>query len=157
MFEILIYLFETCVHSESEISIDYDNLINDLSDIGFQKKDIYNALKWLKNLSSYKKNNFLSISLTSDQISTRIYNKEELFKLNTDCRGFILFLEQLEILTLNTREIIIEKIMDLEINELNLEDLKWIILIVLFNTPGCEMVYRKLEKLLFNFTTKIIH
>ncbi|ALD15419.1 hypothetical protein IX46_02555 [Buchnera aphidicola (Aphis glycines)] len=157
MFEILIYLFETCVHNESKISIDYDSLKKDLSDIGFHKKDIYNALRWLKNLSSCKKNNFSSISLTSDQISTRIYNQQELFKLNSDCRGFILFLEQLEILTLDTREMVIEQIMDLEIRELNLEDLKWIILIVLFNSPGCEIMYRKLENLLFNFTKKIIH
>ncbi|QFQ32647.1 DUF494 family protein [Buchnera aphidicola (Aphis fabae)] len=157
MFEILIYLFETYVHSESEMSIDYESLTNDLSDIGFQQKDIYNALLWLKNLSCYKKNDLSSISLASNQISTRIYNQEELFKLNSDCRGFMLFLEQLEILTLDTREMIIERIMALEINELNLEDLKWIILIVLFNAPGCEIVYRKLENLLFNFTTEIIH
>ncbi|QCI17294.1 DUF494 family protein [Buchnera aphidicola (Aphis helianthi)] len=157
MFEILIYLFENYIHSESEISIDYESLTNDLSDIGFQQKDIYDALRWLKNLSCYKKNNFSSISLTSNQISTRIYNQEELFKLNADCRGFILFLEQLEILTLDTREMVIERIMALEINEINLEDLKWIILIVLFNVPGCEMVYKKLENLLFNFSIEIIH
>ncbi|QIQ42055.1 MAG: DUF494 family protein [Buchnera aphidicola (Microlophium carnosum)] len=157
MFDILIYFFENYVHSESKISIDYDILTNDLSDIGFQKRDIYNALRWLKNLSCYKKNIISSINLLSKQISTRIYTQEESLKLNVDCRGFILFLEQLEILTLDTREMIIERIMELEINELNLEDLKWIVLIVLFNVPGCELVYRKLENLLFNFTEEIVH
>lgn len=157
MFDILIYLFENYVHSESRISIDYDSLTNDLSDIGFQKRDIYNALRWLKNLSCYKKNIISSISLLSKQISTRIYTQEESLKLNVDCRGFILFLEQLEILTLDTREMIIERIMELDINELNLEDLKWIVLIVLFNVPGCESVYRKLENLLFNFKEDVIH
>lgn len=157
MFEILIYLFETYVYHQSEISIDYESLINDLSNIGFKQKDIYDALRWLKKLSCYKKNNFSSISLDSNQISTRIYNKEELFKLNADCRGFILFLEQLQILSLDTREMIIERIMDLDINELNLENLKWIILIVLFNSPGCKIVYKKLENLLFNFKSEMIH
>ncbi|CAL4326547.1 DUF494 family protein [Buchnera aphidicola] len=157
MFDILIYLFETYVHSESKISIDYDSLTNDLSNIGFKQKDIYNALRWLKNLSSYKKNIISSINTLSKQISMRIYTKEESFKLNADCRGFILFLEQLEILTLDTREMIIERIMDLDINELHLEDLKWIILIVLFNVPGCEVVYQKLENLLFNFKEEVIH
>ncbi|QCI16144.1 DUF494 family protein [Buchnera aphidicola] len=157
MFDILIYLFETYAHSESKISVDYDNLKNDLSNIGFKKRDIYNALRWLKNLSSYKKNIISSMNLSCNQISTRIYTKEESFKLNVDCRGFILFLEQLEILTLDTREIIIERIMELDIYELNLEDLKWIILIILFNLPGCEIVYQKLENLLFNFREEIIH
>ncbi|QCI25113.1 DUF494 family protein [Buchnera aphidicola (Rhopalosiphum padi)] len=157
MFEILIYLFETYVHSESEISIDYESLTNDLSDIGFQSKDIYKALHWLKNLSCCKKNIISSINLSLNHTTTRIYTKEEEFKLNSDCRGFILFLEQLEILTLDTREIIIEKIMALDISCLNLEDLKWIVLIILFNIPGCEIVYRKLENLLFNFKTEIVH
>ncbi|QCI25679.1 DUF494 family protein [Buchnera aphidicola (Sitobion avenae)] len=157
MFDILIYLFENYVHSESRISIDYDSLTNDLSDIGFHKRDIYNALRWLKNLSCYKRNVISSISLLSKPISTRIYTQEESLKLNVDCRGFILFLEQLEILTLDTREMIIERIMELDINELSLEDLKWIVLIVLFNVPGCESVYRKLENLLFNFKEDVIH
>ena len=157
MFDILIYLFENYIHSESRISIDYDSLTNDLFHIGFQKRDIYNALRWLKNISCYKKNIISSINLSSNQISTRIYTQEECFKLNVDCRGFILFLEQLEILTLDTREMIIERVMELDINELNLEDLKWVVLIVLFNVPGCELVYRKLENLLFNFKEDVIH
>ncbi|QCI20038.1 MAG: DUF494 family protein [Buchnera aphidicola (Brevicoryne brassicae)] len=157
MFDILIYLFETYVHSKSKISIDYDSLTNDLSDIGFQQRDIYNTLRWLKNLSCYKKNIISPINSLSKKMSIRIYTQEESLKLNSDCRGFILFLEQLEILTLDTREMIIERIMELDINEINLEDLKWIILIVLFTVPGCELVYRKLENLLFNFKEEIIH
>jgi len=157
MFEILIYLFETYIHSESEISIDYESLTDNLSDIGFQSKDIYNALNWLKNLSCYQKNIVSSINLVSNHATTRIYTKEEEFKLNTDCRGFILFLEQLGILTLDIREIIIERIMALDINQLNLEDLKWIVLIILFNIPGCEIIYRKLENLLFNFKADVFH
>ncbi|QCI22321.1 DUF494 family protein [Buchnera aphidicola] len=157
MFNVLIYLFETYVYSKPKISIDYDNLTKDLSNAGFQKRDIYNALCWLKKLSCYKKNIISSINLLSKQMSIRIYTQEESFKLNSDCRGFILFLEQLEILTLDTREIIIDRIMELDVNEINLEDLKWIILIILFTIPGCEIVYKKLENLLFNFKEEIIH
>ncbi|AAM68019.1 DUF494 family protein [Buchnera aphidicola] len=157
MFEVLIYLFETYVHSGSEISIDYKNLTSDLSDIGFRSKDIYKALHWLKNLSCCKKNIFSSINLSLNHTTNRIYTKKEEFKLNSDCRGFILFLEELEILTLNTREIIIERIMALDISHVNIEDLKWIVLIILFNIPGCEVVYRKLENLLFNFKKEIVH
>ncbi|QCI24527.1 DUF494 family protein [Buchnera aphidicola (Muscaphis stroyani)] len=157
MFEILIYLFETHIHGESGISINYESLTNDLLNIGFQRKDIYNTLRWLKNLSSCKKNIISSIDLNSHQISTRIYTEEECFRLNSDCRGFLLFLEQLEILTLDTREVIIDRIMELDVDRLSLEDLKWIVLIILFNIPGCETVYRKLENLLFNFKIEVIH
>ncbi|ANZ22680.1 hypothetical protein ATN01_02460 [Buchnera aphidicola (Diuraphis noxia)] len=156
MFDILIYLFETYVHSKSKITIDYDHLTNDLSNIGFRKRDIYNALRWLKNLSCYEKNIISSINALKT-MSIRIYTHEESIKLNVDCRGFILLLEQLEILTLNTREMVIERIMELDISEINLEDLKWIVLIVLFTIPGCELVYKKLESLLFNFKEETIH
>ncbi|CAL4325098.1 DUF494 family protein [Buchnera aphidicola] len=157
MFDVLIYLFETYVHNELNLSIDYEILKNDLSDIGFQNKDIFNALVWLKTLSSYKENIVFPEKDFSNQISTRIYTKEESLRLNIDCRGFMFFLEQLEIVTINTREMIIERIMALDIVELNLEDFKWIVLIVLFNIPGCEMVYHKLENLLFNIPKKMIH
>lgn len=157
MFEILIYLFETYIHNESEVSIDYESVTNDLSDIGFKKQDIYNALRWLKNLSCCKKNIISAFDTNLNYISTRVYTTEECFKINVDCRGFIFFLEQLEILTLDTREIIIEKIMALDIAELDLEDFKWIVLIILFNIPGCELVYKKLENVLFNFKIKSVH
>lgn len=157
MFDILIYLFETYIHNELNVSIDYEILKNDLSDIGFQHKDIFNALVWLKKLSSYKENMVFPEKSFSNQISTRIYTKEESLRLNIDCRGFMFFLEQLEIITIDTREIIIESIMALDNIELNLEDFKWIVLIVLFNIPGCEIVYHKLENLLFNVPKAIIH
>ncbi|MBZ2279603.1 DUF494 family protein, partial [Buchnera aphidicola] len=132
-------------------------LIDDLSDIGFQKKDIYGALLWLKKLASYEKNMYLPVNTITDKLSTRIYTAEELLIFNLDCRSFMLFLENLEIITLNIREIIIESIMALDIVELQLEDLKWIILIILFNIPGCEIFYRKLENLLFDFKIEVLH
>lgn len=157
MFDILIYLFETYAYSALSSFIKYDHVIQDLLDVGFQKKDIYNTLNWLQNLSYYKKILNSPIKISYQTISTRIYTSEESFKLNVDCRGFMLFLEELEILTLDVREIIIERIMALDINELDLEDLKWIVLIILFNIPGCETAYHKLESLLFNCTEKLIH
>lgn len=157
MFEILIYLFENYIRHELEISIDYKVLINDLSNIGFQLKDIYSTLRWLKNVSSYKKNLFFSNNSVSHCSAIRVYTKEESIKINSDCRGFMLFLEHLEILTLDMREIVIERIMALDISELSLKDLKLIILVIFFNIPGGKVFYKKFKNLLFFFKTKMLH
>ncbi len=48
MFDVLMYLFETYIHSEAEMRVDQDKLTRDLTDAGFEREDIYNALMWLE-------------------------------------------------------------------------------------------------------------
>lgn len=47
MFDVLIYLFETYMHNESEMLVDQDKITDDLADAGFYREDINNALNWL--------------------------------------------------------------------------------------------------------------
>ncbi|MEA7604791.1 DUF494 family protein, partial [Salmonella enterica subsp. enterica serovar Agona] len=42
------YLFETYIHNEAELRVDQDRLERDLTDAGFDREDIYNALLWLE-------------------------------------------------------------------------------------------------------------
>lgn len=49
MFDVLMYLFETYIHNEAEARVDQDKLTRDLTDAGFEREDIYNALIWLEN------------------------------------------------------------------------------------------------------------
>ncbi len=46
MFDVLMYLFETYIHTEAELRVDQDKLEQDLTDAGFDREDIYNALLW---------------------------------------------------------------------------------------------------------------
>ena len=39
----------------------------------------------------------------------------------------------------------------------DLEDLKWVILMVLFNSPGCENAYQQMEELLFEVNEGMLH
>ncbi len=66
-----------------------------------------------------------------------------------ECRGFLLFLEQINVLTTEIREMVIDRVMGLETNEFELDDLKWIILMVLFNVPGIVSAYTQMEELLY--------
>ena len=149
MFDVLMYLFETYIHTEAELRVDQDKLEQDLTDAGFDREDIYNALLWLEKLADYQEGLAEPMQLASDPLSMRIYTPEECERLDASCRGFLLFLEQIQVLNLETREMVIERVLALDTAEFDLEDLKWVILMVLFNIPGCENAYQQMEELLF--------
>ncbi|MGL5605498.1 MAG: DUF494 family protein, partial [Plesiomonas sp.] len=50
MFDVLMYLFETYVHTEQEMRVDQDILTDELSRAGFHQDDINKALIWLEKL-----------------------------------------------------------------------------------------------------------
>jgi Smg protein len=143
------YLFETYIHNETEMRVDQDTLTDDLTRAGFDRDDIYSALDWLEKLADLQEGQTPPLALASDPLALRIYTAEEEQRLDADCRGFLLFLEQIKVLNLETREMVIDRVMALETQDFDLEDLKWVILMVLFNVPGCENAYQQMEDLLF--------
>ncbi|ACT05248.1 MULTISPECIES: DUF494 family protein [Dickeya] len=149
MFDVLMYLFETYIHNETEMRVDQDTLTDDLTRAGFDRDDIYSALDWLEKLADLQEGQTPPLALASDPLALRIYTAEEEQRLDVDCRGFLLFLEQIQVLNLETREMVIDRVMALETQDFDLEDLKWVILMVLFNVPGCESAYQQMEDLLF--------
>lgn len=157
MMDILMYLFETYIHSDAELQVDQDELEDELLRAGFHQKDIYKALNWLEELAALQQTDAQSAISTSAATSMRIFTAQEMERLDLDSRGFILFLEQIKVLTPETREMVIDRVMGLETNELELDDLKWIILMVLFNVPGNENAYTLMEELLYSKEQGILH
>ena len=157
MFDVLIYLFETYMHNESEMLVDQDTITDDLADAGFYREDINNALNWLEALADLQEGQKAPYLYAADPQALRIYTAEEVQRLDTTCRSFILFLEQIQVLHLDTREMVIDRIMALDSNEIDLEDLKWVVLMVLFNIPGYESAYQQMEELLFEVNEGYLH
>ena len=56
-----------------------------------------------------------------------------------------------------TREMVIDRIMELEEPHICLEDLKWVVLMVLFNVPGKEAAFEQMENLVFEEPDGVIH
>ena len=77
--------------------------------------------------------------------------------LSTECRGFLLFLEQAQVLNAETREICIERLLELDKPDIELDDLKWVVMMVLFNVPGSENAYQQMEELVFDESDGVIH
>ncbi|MDA9558049.1 DUF494 family protein, partial [Vibrio sp.] len=141
MMDILMYLFETYIHSDAELQLDQDEISDELIRAGFPQHDIEKALMWLEDLAALNNSESRNSLATSAGKSTRVFTWDETQRLDRDCRGFLLFLEQVEVLNTETREMVLDRVMGLETSEFNLDDLKWIVLMVLFNVPGNESAY----------------
>jgi len=143
--DVLMYLFDNYMDSDSDFASDEVSMHAELIDAGFSDVEIGKAFLWLDGLSEQE--GTLPVSTTN---SLRIYTEDELDRLNVECRGFLLFLEQVQVLTLTTRELVIDRIMALEVDDIDLDQLKWVILMVLFNQPGQEGALAWMEDLVFN-------
>jgi Smg protein len=128
MFDILVYLFENFFHADAYP--EPEQLALKLSAAGFEDEEISEALQWLDGLHEAGESDLPAIPADSD--SVRCYAAEELTKLDTECRGFLAFLESAGVLSPLTRELIIERAMALSDHSVSLSRLKIIVLMVLW-------------------------
>ncbi|PSJ42568.1 hypothetical protein C7I36_09830 [Zobellella taiwanensis] len=157
MFEVLMYLFETYIHADVDAMVDQEELADELTQAGFNKEEILKALAWLERLAELQETEATPACARSAPDSFRIYTPEELYKLDTEGRGFLLFLEQIKVLDAESREIVIDRVMELDSPVIELDDLKWVVLMVLFNMPGGESAYHQLEDLIFEQPEGAVH
>lgn len=150
MFDILVYLFENYIHNESDIYVNHADLTKELSRAGFHDDDIFKALQWLDSLSALQESHVKPYLTKECSSATRIYTADEQRKLEVSGLSFLMFLEQINVLDTQTREMVIDKVMALDGNSISLEDLKWVVLMVLFNVPGHENAYAQMEDLIFD-------
>jgi len=144
------YLFENYIHSEAEIMVDHDELTDELTRAGFHLDEIYKALSWLEKLADLQSNDTHPYLTRVAGKSVRIYTAQEMVRFDVECRGFLMFLEQVNVLDFSTREMVIDRVMELDTKDFCIEDLKWVVLMVLFNVPGRENAYSQMEDLIFD-------
>ena len=89
--DVLIYLFDNYVEEELEISPDQEGLKSQLIQAGFADAQVNKAIDWLECLA-LRKDELETDVLCSRSI--RVFNDVENEKLDVECKGFLLFLEQ---------------------------------------------------------------
>jgi Smg protein len=129
MYDVLVYLFENC--QQTEVVYDSDRVAKKLSAAGFEDSDISEALHWLDGVVRAPQAGL--DRLPDAQRSFRAFAPRELAKLDAECRGFLLTLEHSSILDPQTRELVIERSLAASGEALSLEQLKLIVLMVLWN------------------------
>lgn len=157
MFDILMYMFENYIHSEAEIFVDHKELTEELSKAGFHEIEIYKALNWLEKLANMQQNENRPYTNAASSQATRVYTPDEITRLDVECRGFLMFLEQVNVLNFESREMVIDRVCELDQPLMCKEDLKWVILMVLVNIPGHEQAYAQMEDLVFEQADGPLH
>lgn len=153
--DILMYLFENYMNDDIEPDKDEESLRDELQQAGFHNRQISKAFEWLEGLTALQdRNGHIPAKKPS---SIRIYTAQEIEKLAAECRGFLLFLESVGVLDNGTREMVIDRVMALDSDEVDMDQLKWVVLMVLFNQPGREEAYAWMEDLVFDENAGILH
>ena len=152
--DVLMYLFETYIETEDEPEADQNTLRTELIKAGFSNNEIDKALDWLDGLADYN-NHF--IDTNQEDSTTRVYNSIETNHLDANCRGFISYLEQINILSTIQRELLIDRLLALESVEINVDQIKWVVLMVLFSQPDQEKAYSQMEDLIFDTKSEFLH
>lgn len=153
--DVLMYLFENYINDDIGPETDEELLRTELRQAGFHHHEISKAFDWLDGLTSLQDKADSLVSQNTKSI--RIYTSMEQEKLDTECRGFLLFLENVGVLDQQTRELVIDRIMALDTDEIDLEQIKWVVLMVLFNQPDKEAAYAWVEDLVFDETIGDLH
>ena len=61
------------------------------------------------------------------------------------------------ILSAAQREVVIDRLLALEADDIDIEQLKWVVLMVLFSQPGQENAYQRMEDLVFDERRDAMH
>ena len=138
--DILIYVFDRYMLADGAQVPQRAHLARDLEHAGFEAQQVESALDWLTELA-FGHERVLVPQVGEGQEAgepVRVFTDSEAARLSIECRGFLLTLERTGVLTAVQREIVIERLLALGTEEPDIEQLRWVVLMVLSSQPGHE-------------------
>ncbi|WP_372761323.1 DUF494 family protein [Pseudoalteromonas sp.] len=157
MFDILMYLFENYIHNDASVFIKPNELTDELLRAGFNEDEIFKALHWLEQLAELQHSDVSPYLTSSPQQAVRIFTDNECDMLDLQCRSYFMFIERIGVINSVTREMVLDRLAALDKPFITLEDLKWVVLMVLFNVPGSEKACEQMEELIFEQPGDVLH
>jgi len=143
--DILIYVFDRYMLEDTCEVPERDDLARDLELMGFGAASVERALDWLADLADVRLQSADEPRRGSP--SLRLYCDGELARLSTESRGFLMDLEHNGILTPMQREVVLDRLLALDSDDLDTEQIKWVVLMVLSSQPGQEQAFARMEDL----------
>lgn len=128
MFEILMYLFESYFDAGSYP--EPAKLSRKLSAAGFEEDEISDALTWLSALQQQTSDDYPS-SLQHGGL--RCFAELEKLRIGDEARQFLVFAEQQHMISAVEREMVLDRAVALQRENLSVDKLKLIMLMVLWN------------------------
>jgi Smg protein len=163
--DILIYVFDRYMFDEAPEVPERDELARDLESAGFGEADVERALDWLADLAGERhrpalygaESDATGPGTVATPIRLRIYSEQEMARLSADCRGLLLSLELADILSPAQREIVIDRLLALDVDDLSMDQVRWVVLMVLSSQPGQEQACARMEMLVFDADSSAQH
>ena len=154
--DILIYVFDRYMLVEAPAIPRREQLARDLERAGFAPAKVERALDWLTDLA-FGPGREPSPATCAQAQGVRVFSDGELMRLSTECRGLLLTLERARVLTPPQREIVIDRMLALDADEPDTEQLKWVVLMVLSSEPECELAVERLGGLMLEAPVNAPH
>ena len=149
--DVLMYLFESYVESHDEPEPNRYELKQELGRAGFHDREIERALDWLDGLNASGAGN------APKTTAFRVFDVAEQERLDATSRGYLLQLEQIGILQPAQRELVIDRLLALDNEEIDVEQTKWVVMMVLFSQPGQQDAYAQMEDLVYADDSAWVH
>lgn len=157
LIDVLIYIYENYMDSEESVPVDQVTLEEELLQAGFKEGEVNKAFNWLDELA-WRQGSLVEYGAAAiANRSMRIFSTQEQQKMDMEIQGMLLNLEQMGILDPMSRELVIERCMAIETEELTSDDVKWVVLLVLLNQPGQENAFALMEELVYNGEPPYLH
>lgn len=149
--DVLMFLFDNYLTVDQGMPEDEATLACELEEAGFQATNIHKAFDWLGELAEINQGS--EMIREASLSSFRVFDEQELFKLDVSCRGFLLQLEEMGLIDPPIRELILERAMAIEAVQLSLQQFKRIIGLVMINSPHHDEALLWLDELIYDEKT----
>ena len=133
--EVLIYLFENYMTDGDALETNNSQIASELLEAGFANKEIDKAFVWLDELvaqAERRSDGQLNGRQTAEK-GIRYYRPQEKASIPVEGRSLLMRLERSGVLDVNSREIIIDRILALDLVDIDVEHVKWVVMMVLCN------------------------
>jgi Smg protein len=149
--KVLIYVYDHYMLADPADVPERRHMLDDLCKRGFSVSEVVRAMEWLSALvgdSQAEPGPQAPAEDRPDSGALRVFADGELSRLSADCRAFLMLLDRQRVLTTRQRELVIERALALDVEEIDVEQLKWVVLLVLSAQPGQELAFARFESVM---------
>ena len=146
--KVLIYVYDHYMLADPAEVPERHRMLADLQKRGFSVSEVVQAMEWLSALVGDQRATPGSVDPERGREGLRVFADGELSRLSPDSRAFLMLLDRQHVLTPHQRELVIDRALALDVDEVDVEQLKWVVLLVLSSQPGQELAFARFESVM---------
>src|SRR5215469_11885078 len=146
--KVLIYVYDHYMLADPKDVPERHRMLADLQNRGFSVSEVVHAMEWQSALVGDQRASPGTAEPEPGRVKLRVFADGELSRLSPDCRAFLMLLDRQHVLTPRQRELVIERALAPDVDEIDVEQLKWVVLLVLSSQPGQELAFARFESVM---------